>query len=187
VATEQPEAPQGRFPARATSTDPADWPVGRLLSAAARRVEREWNAHLSTWDLNHASMPVLLHLLQRPRSQRELASACGITEQTMSRILARMERTGYITRAPDEIDHRKYVIAITASGRSVAMLAADPRPAEAMTTRGLTPEQVEELRVLLAIVARPHDDRPGRSPIVRPPADDEADDDADDDAHGVAG
>lgn len=175
MATESPGVPDGQPPARATSTDPADWPVGRLLSTAARRVEREWNAHLATWDLNHASMPVLLHLLQRPRSQRELASACSVTEQTMSRILARMERTGYITRAPDEVDHRKYVIAITDAGRSVAMLAADPRPADAMTTRGLTPEQVDQLRVLLAIVARAHDDRPVGSPIARPPVDDEAD------------
>lgn len=160
MATEVPGVPDGQIPARATSTDPADWPVGRLLSSAARRVEREWNAHLSTWDLNHASMPVLLHLLQRPRSQRQLASASNVTEQTMSRILARMERTGYVTRAPDENDHRKYVIAITDAGRSVAVLAADPRPAEAMTTRGLTPDQVEQLRRLLAIVAAPRVEGP---------------------------
>jgi DNA-binding MarR family transcriptional regulator len=176
--------PDGQLPARATSTDPADWPVGRLLSAAARRVEREWNAHLATWDLNHASMPVLLHLLQRPRSQRELASACGVTEQTMSRILARMERTGYITRAPDDVDHRKHVIAITDVGRSVAILAADPRPAEAMTTRGLTPEQVDQLRGLLAIVARAHDDRPVTTTVAPPPLSDEVDETDEAEAEG---
>ena len=170
-----PGAPERPFSARATSTDPADWPVGRLLSAAARRVEREWNAHLATWDLNHARMPVLLHLLQRPRSQRELATASGVTEQTMSRILARMERTGYVTRVPDENDHRKYVITITDLGRSVAMLAADPRPAEAMTTRGLTTDQIEELRVLLAIVAAPHVDAPAGSPHAPAPTRDEPD------------
>ncbi|NMM30928.1 MAG: MarR family transcriptional regulator [Cellulomonas sp.] len=170
-----PWPPERPAPARVTSTDPADWPVGRLLSAAARRVEREWNAHLATWDLNHASMPVLLYLLQRPRSQRELASASGVTEQTMSRILARMERTGYVTRAPDENDHRKYVITIAELGRSVAMLAADPRPAEAMTTRGLTPDQVDELRVLLAIVAAPHVEASASSPHALAPARDEPD------------
>lgn len=141
--------------ARMASDDPADWPVGRLLSAAARRVEREWNAHLAGWDLNHASLPVLVLLAHHPRSQRELAAACSVTEQTMSRILARMERTGYVTRAPHATDRRKVVIAITDSGRDVAALASDRRPAEAMTTRGLTPEQVEQLRTLLAIVARP--------------------------------
>ena len=49
--------------ARPRLPDPARWPVGRLLSSAARRVERDWNAHLATWDLNHASHAVLAHLL----------------------------------------------------------------------------------------------------------------------------
>ncbi len=141
--------------ARMASNDPAHWPVGRQLSAAARRVEREWTAHRAGWDRNHASLPVLVLLAHEPRSQRELADACSVTEQTMSRVLARMERTGYVTRAPHATDRRKVVIAITDTGREVAEKAADRRPAEAMTTRGLTPEQVEQLRTLLAIVARP--------------------------------
>lgn len=166
--------------ARMASDDPADWPVGRLLSAAARRVEREWNAHLAGWDLNHASLPVLVLLAHEPRSQRELADACSVTEQTMSRILARMERTGYVTRAPHATDRRKIVLAITDAGREVAVKASDRRPADAMTTRGLTPEQVEQLRALLAVVARPAtgtgstDDAPHRSP------DDAGDDGRDD-------
>lgn len=157
---------------RMASDDPTDWPVGRLLSAAARRVEREWNAHLAGWDLNHASLPVLVLLAHEPRSQRELADACSVTEQTMSRVLARMERTGYVTRAPHATDRRKVVLAITDAGREVAVKASDRRPADAMTTRGLTPEQVEQLRALLAVVARPPataDDAP------RGPLDDEPD------------
>ena len=39
-----------------------EWPTGRMLSAVARRIEREWNAHLAHWDLNHASLPVLAFL-----------------------------------------------------------------------------------------------------------------------------
>ena len=170
MAGATPRGSQEQPWARAASTDPEDWPVGRLLSAAARRIEREWNSHLATWDLNHASLPVLLHLLQHPRSQRELAHVCGVTEQTMSRVLTRMERTGYITRASDGVDRRRYVIAITDAGRTVAIHAADPRPAEAMTARGLTPEQVDQLRDLLAIVVRAHEDRPA------PPADEHAED-----------
>jgi len=135
------------------SSDMRDWPLGRLLSAAARRVEREWNSHLSNWELNHASLPVLVHLMVRPRSQRELANACGVTEQTMSRILARMQRNGHITRTAHASDKRRHVIAITDAGRAAAAVAADPAPAEEMTTRGLSPEQIAQLRELLAIVA----------------------------------
>ncbi|MFI2752355.1 MarR family winged helix-turn-helix transcriptional regulator [Cellulomonas sp. P22] len=141
----------------------ADWPLGRLLSTASRRVEREWNAHLAAWELNHASLPVLVQLMRRPHSQRELADACGVTEQTMSRVLARMERTGYVTRAPHRGDKRRHVIAVTDAGRAVAVQAADPAAPEEMTTRGLTPEQVDQLRALLAIVAtaRPAEQQPG--------------------------
>ncbi len=137
------------------STDPAQWPSGRLLSAAARRVERDFDAHLAAWDLNHASLPVLVHLSRGPLSQRQLAAACGVTEQTTSRVVARMERTGYVTRTPHEADRRRHVIAITDAGRGALAVASDREFAEELVTRGLTDEQTEQLRGLLALVARP--------------------------------
>ena len=146
------------------SPDPAHWPAGRLLSSAARRVERDWNAHLAHWDLNHASLAVLAHLLRAPMSQREIATANGVTEQTMSRVLARMERTGYITRTPHEGDKRRHVIALTDAGREAFFVASDRELAERMVTRGLTPEQVQQLRNLLVVVAAPSPaDQPDRS------------------------
>nr|WP_210767578.1 MarR family transcriptional regulator [Cellulomonas humilata] len=126
-----------------------------MLSAAARRVERDWNAHLATWDLNHASLAVLAHLLRAPMSQRELATSSGVTEQTMSRVLARMERTGYVTRTPHDDDRRRHVITITDSGRATFAVASDRELAESLVSRGLTPEQAEQLRRLLAVVAGP--------------------------------
>lgn len=144
--------------------DIATWPTGRLLAAAARRVEREWNAHLSAWDLNHASLPVIVILACADHSQRELAAATGVTEQTMSRILERMERTGYVTRIAHPGDRRRHVISLTAAGRSVLADAADPAPAEEMATRGLTPEQVDELRELLTLMVTAHDHVPDVPP-----------------------
>ncbi len=139
------------------SQDLMRWSTGRMLSSAARQVEREWNLHLSAWDLNHASLPVLVLLAQRNHSQRELAGAVGVTEQTMSRILARMERTGYLTRTPHGDDRRRHVISLSPTGAVVMREAADPGPAEEMSTRGLTPDQVGQMRELLAlmILARP--------------------------------
>jgi len=132
------------------------WATGRMLSSAARGVEREWNTHLAAWDLNHASLPVLVLLAQRDFSQRELAGATGVTEQTMSRVLNRMERTGYVTRTPHADDRRRHIISLSDVGAAVMREAADPAPAEAMVTRGLTPAQVVQLRELLAIVVRSH-------------------------------
>jgi DNA-binding MarR family transcriptional regulator len=138
--------------------DPSTWPTGRLLSSAARRIEREFNAHLDAWDLNHSSLFVLVHLSVRDHSQRELASASGVTEQTMSRILVRVERLGYVTRKPHPHDRRRHVIALSEAGARVVQEAADRERSEAMVGRGLTAQDLRELRRLLGAVIAAHPD-----------------------------
>lgn len=138
------------------------WPTGRMLSAVARRVEREWDAHLERWDLNHASLPVLHLLSSGPRSQRELAASSGVTEQTMSRVVARLDRSGYVVRDHHPDDRRRHDVALTARGRRVLAEAGDPRVAEELSVRGLDPDQVVQLRGLLAVMlaARPREGQP---------------------------
>jgi MarR family transcriptional regulator, organic hydroperoxide resistance regulator len=133
------------------------WPTGRMLSAVARRVERDWNAHLARWDLNHASLPVLYLLAGGPRSQRELAASSGVTEQTMSRIVARLDRSGYVERLPHPGDRRRHHVELTPTGRRALQEAGDPRVAEEMSVRGLAPAEVDQLRALLGrmLAARP--------------------------------
>ena len=128
------------------------WPTGRLMSAAARRIERDWNAHLAQWELNHASLPVLYLLAGGPMSQRELAGASGVTEQTMSRIIVRLERTGYVERRPHEVDRRRHEVLLTGAGRRTLAEAGDPRVAEQMSIRGLTEVQVTQLREILRVM-----------------------------------
>lgn len=133
---------------------PEEWPTGRIFSAVARRIEREWNAHLAHWDLNHASLPVLYLLAGGPRSQRELALASGVTEQTMSRVLARLERTGYVVRATHADDRRRHEVHLTATGRQALGESGDPQLAEAMSMRGLTEPEITQLRELLLSMLR---------------------------------
>ncbi len=128
---------------------PSEWPTGRLMSAITRRVEREWNAHLAHWDLNHASLPVLAHLAGGPRSQRELASACEVTEQTMSKTLARLERTGYIERPTRAADRRRHDVVLTSPGFAALRAAGEAQAAEEMVLRGLEQDQIDQLRGLL--------------------------------------
>ena len=137
----------------------------------ARRIERDWNAHLAHWDLNHASLPVLYLLMGGPRSQRELATASGVTEQTMSRIIVRLERTGYIERLPHEHDRRRHDVVVTGPGRQALAEAGDPRVAEQMSIRGLSPEQVAQLREILAVMMaqRPRETDPSHEEGEEPP------------------
>lgn len=137
-----------------TSTEPADWPTGRLLLTVVRRIEHEWNEHLARWELNHAGFPVLLHLADGPRTQRQLAVVSGVTEQTMSKVVARLERSGYVTRTADPRDRRRRTVTITGAGLAVAREAGRVQPAEDLVLRGLDEVQARQLRALLVTMVR---------------------------------
>ncbi len=93
-----------------------DWPTGRLLSTAARLVEHEWNAWLARHELTHAGF-LALHALDRgPMTQRQLAAAGQVEEQTMGRVVDRLERTGHVSRRRDPDDRRRLIIERTALG-----------------------------------------------------------------------
>lgn len=116
----------------------------------------------------------MLYLLSGgPRSQRELATASGVTEQTMSRILVRLERTGYIQRRPHGTDRRRHEVILTDEGRETLAEAGDPRVAEQMSIRGLDADQVAQLRQILGVMLaqRPRDTDPaGHGPTGPAPA-----------------
>lgn len=99
--------------------DAEDWSLGRLLSTAARLIEHDWNASLATHDLTHAGLLALHALEGGPLTQRKLAAASRVEEQTMSRVVARLERAGYVSRERDPADRRRLVIARTSQGSEV--------------------------------------------------------------------
>lgn len=109
------------------------WPTGRLLSAAARMVEHAWNAHLARWDLNHASLAVLHVLTEGPLPQRALAARVQVEDQTMSRIVERLERSGYVHRDRDPADLRRLLVSLTELGRQAYAQASEVTVAEGLT------------------------------------------------------
>ncbi|MDR7276447.1 MarR family winged helix-turn-helix transcriptional regulator [Catenuloplanes atrovinosus] len=96
--------------------DVDSWPTGRLLSVAARMVEARFDAFLAGLDLTHAGLITLHHLVGGPLPQRELARLCRVTDQTMSRTIERLARTGHVERALDAADRRRTRVAITTLG-----------------------------------------------------------------------
>jgi DNA-binding MarR family transcriptional regulator len=83
----------------------------------------------------------------------------GVTEQTMSRTIGRLERTALVTRTEHQSDRRRVDVTITAEGRVAALQAADLRRADQVFTQSLTPEQVAQLRELLILMIRQDDQR----------------------------
>jgi DNA-binding MarR family transcriptional regulator len=100
----------------------------------------------------YRGQPPLLRLLaqQEGRSQSELAALLGITPATVSKMLERMQKAGFVVRAPDPKDQRVSRVYLTEHGRIVqgqmhgllATLAQD-------TFDGFTPEERALLRRFL--------------------------------------
>lgn len=95
------------------------WPTGRLLSMAARLVEQSWEHVLREYNMSSAGLVVLHVVALGPATQREIAHACRVTDQTASRTIERLERLGYVTRQIDPRDERRKSVSRTPSGRKV--------------------------------------------------------------------
>ncbi|GAA3554143.1 MarR family transcriptional regulator [Nonomuraea rosea] len=111
-----------RFVAEAADEVRADirsWPTGRLLSVAARLVERRFHDFLAAHQLTHAGLIALHHLTTGPLTQRELAVGCRVTDQTMSRTIGHLLRSGYIGKRTDDRDRRRVLVELTEKGSEV--------------------------------------------------------------------
>lgn len=140
----------------------AAWPIGRLLSTAARLVEHEWAAALEQRGLTHAGL-IALHLLDGGAlDQTELARRARVEAQTMSRTIDRLERSGLVRRSPDPTDRRRHLVARTGQGDD-ALEASRALEAEVFPTVG-DPELVRYS--LLEIIYAASRDRwdPAESP-----------------------
>jgi DNA-binding MarR family transcriptional regulator len=98
-------------------TDPiASWPIGRLLSTAARLVEHAWAEALEERGLSHAGL-IVLHLLDAGAlTQTALARGARVESQTMSRTIDRLENSGHVVRTADPLDRRRHRIERTGQG-----------------------------------------------------------------------
>jgi DNA-binding MarR family transcriptional regulator len=96
----------------------AQWPIGRLLAAASRAVEREWDERLRAIGLQHAALIALdIALRNGPTGADVIARTARVQPQTMSRTLERLERDGMIERSPHPEDGRRRLVTVTDHGR----------------------------------------------------------------------
>jgi DNA-binding MarR family transcriptional regulator len=149
VTQPEPDRSDAATVADAVDPPPETWPTGRLLSAAARRVERAWDGYLQRWGLSHASVPVLVVLSRGSLSQREIAAHMHVTEQSVGRVLRGLQASGYISRAPHPEDRRRHVVDLTPSGRDALAALNHSQSVESLIGTSLTPEETLRLRGLL--------------------------------------
>ena len=89
-----------------------------------------------------------------PKTPKVLALAEGVQPQTLTRVLAELEESGFVLRTQDELDRRQFKLEITSEGRQMVIRDAQNRAAwlaSAMTTN-LTALERDLLRLSIQLM-----------------------------------
>ncbi|MGJ0119705.1 MarR family winged helix-turn-helix transcriptional regulator [Williamsia sp. MIQD14] len=132
------------------------------LYRAQATIAREL-ADSAVWDEVHASEYGVLHALSAAHAApgkriTDLADDVLLTQPGLSRLIARMETRGLITRSRDGGDGRAVVVTLTEAGRELSRRAGSAHAREvsrAMRSR-LSPQQMAQLRDLCSLMIDPH-------------------------------
>jgi DNA-binding MarR family transcriptional regulator len=87
--------------------------LGRAVGRLARRLNSQ-TAHAS-----RTTLSVLGSLRERPRRVTELALSEHVAQPTMTVLVSRLERRGWVERRPNRDDRRAVDVAITPAGSKV--------------------------------------------------------------------
>ncbi len=101
----------------------------------------------------YRGQPPLLHALweQEGQTHTELAERLGLAPATVTRMLQRMERAGFLVRAADAADQRVSRVYLTPAGRAIRAAVEEVwETMERETFAGLTDEERATLRRLLS-------------------------------------
>ncbi|WP_251039396.1 MarR family winged helix-turn-helix transcriptional regulator [Arthrobacter sp. ISL-72] len=94
----------------------------RLLSLAARLVQRRQDDALAPLGLTRAAVIALDGIATGPRNQEQLAAIVDVKSQTLGKVLTRLQDRGLLTRTRHPSDRRQLIVELTGAGE--AALAA---------------------------------------------------------------
>jgi DNA-binding MarR family transcriptional regulator len=121
--------------------------------------------------LSRHQASVLDHLDEvEPTTLNDLARHMGVTASTMSLMIDRLERKGYVVRLRDAADRRRVHLRLTSGGVRVRQASSvlDPPRVEAMVSR-LSGEEREAALRGLALLARAAQDQMAHGTRADPP------------------
>ncbi len=140
-------------PKRANSIEET---TGYLLAKVCRAHRANVGVLLAGVGLHVGQEMVLLELWREDGLKgSELADRLGVEPPTITRMLRRMERCGFVERRPDPADARSFRVHLTEKGRALeGPVAHIWEEAEEKTLRGINPDETLVLRRLLARVRK---------------------------------
>lgn len=144
------------------------------LAALIRQYQRDTDAFdqavaerlgLSRTDLRCLDLVLELTTTGTPATPRRLAEAAGLTPSTITSVLDRLERAGYLRRTREEANRRQVLLQLTARFAEVAQEIFGPVAAEG--TAQLAQLTDAEVDTLTAFFAHAHDQRVKRAQLIR--------------------
>jgi len=90
----------------------------RLLTTAARLIQRRQEQALAPLGLTRAAVIALEAVASRPMNQEQLAAKVHVQGQTLGRVLARLESQGLVTRTRNAADRRQLQVKLTQAGKT---------------------------------------------------------------------
>jgi DNA-binding MarR family transcriptional regulator len=106
---------------------------------------------LRPWQLTLSSYAALRVLEHQPNlSLAQLSRRCYVKPQTMTRIVAELERRGYVHRGPAEESERAMALTLTDDGRqAVREMSAEVDKIQSTLEQALGAEEVTQLNAML--------------------------------------
>lgn len=149
---------------RMQTTPPPDEDIGFLTHRAARLLRQRMNAAVAALGLTAQQAAVLLALsgLDDP-TPSTLADALGIDRPTMTGLVRRLERDGWVQQSPHPTDGRARIV--TPTGRTLHAIPDIAGASVAVSADALEGFSEAERDLLLQLLARMGDaleDRNGR-------------------------
>lgn len=118
------------------------------------RADAEVRRRLEVQGLSLNDLAALHHIGEAPDAtlrRVDLADRLGLTPSGVTRLLAPLEKLGYVGRTPDPGDARRTLVTLTEAGhaRTREALAEAEERADALLGRALTASEQTTLRALL--------------------------------------
>lgn len=128
--------------------------AGYLLDAVTRlqrAVERIGNLRLRPWEMTMSSYVALRILANRPDlTLGQLSRRCYVRPQTMTRIVAQLEKRGFVERSPHPHNNSAISLAVTGLGRRMLREMSDEVDKVTTTvTSALGPGEVAKFNATL--------------------------------------
>jgi DNA-binding MarR family transcriptional regulator len=99
---------------------PPDIPVAGLISIVHRLHAVYLNNELRHLGLTAGQLPIIFSIAHRPGiTQDEIADRIHIDKGTVARAAKKLEDGGFVSRAPDPRDRRRYLLTLTEKGETV--------------------------------------------------------------------